>query len=424
MEPLRDWLVGLGWSQESAVAVAVAAAVAVAYLVGWCLRGLAKIPMSKYLKSSEPWREAIKERRVLPRISHVVTVIATTYMVEPLLEPWPRLQAGFATLLDALLVIAIAGAISALTGAAIDAFSRRDDRNGRLPLTALGQGLQIAVWTYAAVALLTVVSGKDVPAVLTGLTALGAVLVYIFRDPILGWTAGVQIAANDLVRHGDWISLPQRGVDGIVQDIALTTVKVRNWDKTISTVPSYSLVSEAFINWRGMFASGGRRIKRSVAIDANSVRFCDDELLDRLRGSRLFRDLEEGSAADFDPVSAGESGAESVEPGTDPLSDPRPTNLGCFRVWLKAWLDSHPMIHDDMTSLVRELESEGRGIPVEIYVFSNDNRWEHYESLQAEIFDHVIAVLPEFDLRVFQELTGEDLRSTPRTRDGAPEVLT
>jgi miniconductance mechanosensitive channel len=407
MDPLRDWLIGLGWSEAAAVAVAVAASVAVACLIGLFLRWFAKTPVSRYLKSSEPWREAVKQRRVLPRISNVVVVVTTSYLVEPLLVPWPRLQAGTATLLDALLVLAIAGVFSALTGAAVDALGRRDDHGRRVPLTALGQGLQLAIWTYASVALLTVVSGKDVPAVLTGLTAVGAVLVYIFRDPILGWTAGVQIAANDLVRQGDWISVPQHGADGMVQDIALTTVKVRNWDKTISTVPSYSLVSEGFVNWRGMLTSGGRRIKRSVAIDATSVKFCDDQLLDRLRRSPLIREF--GTVSGAGEQSATESGSEADV--VDPISDLRSTNLGCFRSWLQAWLDRHPMIHDEMTSMVRELESEGRGIPVEIYVFSNDNRWEHYERLQAEIFDHVIAVLPEFDLRLYQEPTGEDLRS-------------
>lgn len=220
---------------------------------------------------------------------------------------------------------------------------------------------------------------------MTGLTALGAVLVYVFRDPILGWTAGAQIAANDLARIGDWITVPEYEADGSVIEMALTTIKVRNWDKTISSIPSYSLVSEGFRNWRGMYESGGRRIKRSVSVDAGSVRFCDDALTGRLKQTGL------------------------LQPKHEP-SDERVTNLTCFRGWLEGWLAEHPKINHEMATFVRELASDGRGIPVEIYAFSKDTRWTAYEHLQADIYDRALATLHEFDLRVFQEPTGEDVR--------------
>ena len=399
MEVLRDWLIQIGWSQGWATTASIAAAVVISYLVGWGLRGLAKAPVSRSLKSSQAWREAISRWRVVPRTARVAVIVMASYLVLPLLEPWPQLELWTDRLFDGLLVLAIAAVTSAWTSAMVDVFGQRDAHEQRLPFKALGQSLQIAIWTYAGVALLTVITGQNVTTVLTGLTAVGAVLVYVFRDPILGWTAGVQLAANDLVRIGDVITVRQRDISGTVEEIALTTVKVRNWDKTISTIPTYALFSESFLNWRGMLESGVRRIKRSIPVDTGSVRFCDAALLDRLRQSPL-------------AVKAFESTDEGEAPtaGSDPLSDPRPTNLGCFRAWLHEWLVAHPKTHNEMITVVREREQAGRGIPVEVLVFCTEPRWEHYERLQAEMFDHIVSVLPEFDLKLFQEPTGEDLR--------------
>jgi miniconductance mechanosensitive channel len=289
------------------------------------------------------------------------------------------------TILDGALVITITITLSKLIAAIMDALEVQEGKNQRLPVKVLGQALQVTLWTYASVVLLSVLSHRDVTTLLTGLTAVGAVLVYVFRDPILGWTASVQIAANDLAQIGDWITVPEHDADGWVIEIALTTIKVRNWDKTISTIPTYALVSEGFRNWRGMYDSGGRRIKRSVSIDVSSVHLCDNALLGRLEEHRL---LERELAA----------------------LDPPPTNLTCFRNWLEGWLTEHPKIHHDMPTMVRELAPDGRGIPVEIYAFSHGTGWVDYEHLQADIYDRVLAVLPEFELRVFQEPTGNDLR--------------
>jgi miniconductance mechanosensitive channel len=383
------------------------AALLLAILIGWGLRALASVSLAHSVKPSGPWHDALKRFRVWPRTTWVMTTIAARILVLPLLEPRPAILGVADKALDAFLVFTVTAAISGSIGALVEVLEGRESGK-RLPLKALGQALQMAAWTYASVAMLSVLTGRDVASVLTGLTAIGAVLVYVFRDPILGWTAGVQIAANDLVREDDWITVPQRGADGKVEDISLTTVKVRNWDKTVTSIPSYSLFSEGFRNWRGMYDSGGRRIKRAIAIDASSVRFLDETLFARLNRSPLM--LEIGLKSDVQQADA------------DPLSSPQPTNLSCFRAWLEAWLKRHPKIHEGMTSMVRELEPDGRGIPVEIYVFSNDQRWAHYEKLQAEILDHVLAVLPLFDLRVFQEPTGRDLRAMAANADRVPEA--
>ncbi len=395
MEPLQQWLVENGWSEGTARFAAIAVAVLVAALLGRLLRALAHAPIDRLFKGARTWHEATKRFHLASRIARVVTTIIAIELVLPLLEPWPQLTGYAEKLLDATLVITLALAVSGFVSAVVYYFDQRN-ADEKLPVRVIGQALQMTLWAYAAVALLAALTGKDVSAVVTGLTAVGAVLVYVFRDPILGWTAGVQLAANNLVREGDWITVPKHGADGNVEEISLTTVKVRNWDKTVASIPTYTLFSEGFRNWRGMYESGGRRIKRSIPIDATSVRFCDEELADRWKDNPLMEKVD---------LSTCSQQAES-----NPLSDQRPTNLSCFRAWLEAWLEQHPKIHDDMLSMVRELEPDGRGVPVEIYVFSNDQNWERYEKLQAEILDHVLAILPQFDLRVFQEPTGEDLR--------------
>ena len=351
----------------------------------------------------------------MPRTLRVVVIAVAALLIAPLVEPWPRVLEWTDKLFVVLLLLAVTLVVSGALGASFDVLQRHRKREQRLPFKALAQAAQMAVWVYAAVALLSVLTERDMWAVLTGLTAIGAVLVYVFRDPILGWTAAVQIAANDLLREGDWISVPKHGADGTVEEIALTSIKVRNFDKTVTSVPTYTVFSEGFRNWRGMYESGMRRIQRAIAIDMGSVRFCDRGLIRRLNRSPM---MEEVDLA-LEPINADE----------DLLSDLQPTNLGCFRAWLQAWLERHPMIDKDATLVVRELAPEGRGIPVEFYVFTSELRWAHYERLQAEIVDQILAVLPQFELRPFQEPTGADLRALtaaaedPDSELGAPTGL-
>lgn len=393
MESLHGWFLGHGFSEAAANIAMIVVAVLASLAIGGAVRLLAHIPLSRLFQRSKSWHDALRTTRMPARIGWVVVTLAANELVVPLLEPWPRASQVVDRLIGLLLVMTIAVALSGLIATVVVVFQHHKAQE-RLPVKVLGQALQMVVWTYAGVASLTVLTGKDVASVLTGLTAIGAVLVYVFRDPILGWTASVQIAANDLLREGDWISVPQRNADGEVEEISMTTVKVRNWDKTISSIPTYALFSEGFQNWRGMYESGGRRIKRSIRIDTTSVTFCDEDLV-RRAGVEV----------------------DSSQVGADPLNGPSLTNLGVFRRWLAGWLKKHPDIKDGMTSMVRELAPDGRGVPVEIYVFSSDQRWEYYEKLQADIVDQVLAVLPQFDLRLYQDPTGDDLRV--RAGDGA-----
>jgi miniconductance mechanosensitive channel len=227
----------------------------------------------------------------------------------------------------------------------------------------------------------------------------------IFRDAILGFVAGIQLTANRMVSRGDWIEMPKYQADGDVIEVSLTTVKVQNWDKTITTIPTYAMISESFKNWRGMSESKGRRIKRAVNIDIGSIKFCTAEMLERFRKIQFIAEYIERKKEELAKHN------ESVPTDNKSLANGRQlTNIGTFRSYVLAYLRNHPSLDQDMTFLVRQLPPSEHGLPIEIYVFSNDIEWVSYEAIQADIFDHILAVVSEFDLRVFQSPAGSDLR--------------
>jgi miniconductance mechanosensitive channel len=228
----------------------------------------------------------------------------------------------------------------------------------------------------------------------------------VFKDPILGFVASIQIASLDLVHVGDWIQMPKHGADGDVIDVSLTTVKVQNFDKTISTLPTYALISESFINWRGMQESGGRRIKRSIRIDMGTVKFCTPQMIERFKRIHRLKDYiarKEEELAEYNRN-------EGIDGHSNIVNGRRLTNVGTFRAYIQEYLRHHPMVNQEMTFLIRHLQPTEYGLPIEIYVFSKDKVWAHYEAIQADIFDHILAAVPEFDLRVFQAPSGYDLQ--------------
>lgn len=248
-------------------------------------------------------------------------------------------------------------------------------------LQGVFQMLKIIVISIGAIVVVSIFFDKDPSNLLAGLGASAAILMLVFKDSILGLVAGIQLSANDMLRPGDWIAMPKYGADGFVIDVTLTTVKVQNWDNTITTIPPYALVSDSFQNWRGMFSSGGRRVKRSINIDTNSITFCEGELRKNLIKKGLIKADEEQ----------------------------KQVNLTLFREWLEEWLRNHPAIHKEMTVMVRQLQPTARGLPLELYFFSSNTAWVVYEHLQAEIFEYIYAILPEYGLKAFQSPAGTDL---------------
>jgi len=251
-----------------------------------------------------------------------------------------------------------------------------------------------------AIGLLT---GNVAVGLLGGLGAMTAVLILVFKDTILGLVASFQISTTNLVRVGDWIEMPKFGADGTVTDISLHTIRVQNWDKTISTVPTYSLISDSFKNWRGMEESGGRRIKRSINIDVNSIKFCTEEMIERFTRYQYITEYIREKKEELARYNT-----ERKIDTTFLVNGRHMTNVGTFRAYVEAYLRNHPDIRQDMTFLVRQLHPGEHGLPIEIYVFSKIQEWAKYESLQADVLDHILAVVPQFDLRVFQQPTGAD----------------
>ena len=240
---------------------------------------------------------------------------------------------------------------------------------------------------------------------LVGMGASAAILMLVFKDTILGLVASGQVSANNMVKPADWIEMPSRKADGTVLEITLNTVKVQNWDRTISTIPTYALVSESFTNWKGMEESDGRRIKRSIYIDMRSVKFCPPELIEKLKRIHFVKDYIEQRSKEIEEYNA-KMGFDT----TIPVNGRRMTNLGIFRRYLEFYLRNNPKINQGATLMVRQLQPTELGIPIEIYCFSTEKAWVIYEGVQADIFDHVLSVVPEFELRIFQNPSGDDFQ--------------
>lgn len=275
----------------------------------------------------------------------------------------------------------------------------------QLPLKGIFQGVKLVSAILVGILIISLLLGQSPAILISGLGAMAAVLMLVFKDPILGLVAGIQLSANDMLKLGDWLEMPKYGADGAVTDIGLTTVKVRNWDNTITTIPTWSLVSDSFKNWSGMSASGGRRIKRSISIDATSIHFLDEDERQRLHKAHLLKPYLTTRHQEIDEWNQQLDAPESV------LNHRRMTNIGTFRAYLNEYLRHHPRIRKDMTLMVRQLAPDDHGLPIEIYAFTNTVVWLEYESIQADIFDHIFAVVEEFGLRIHQSPTGNDIRA-------------
>jgi len=354
-------------------------------------------------RSKNDWDDVFVEQRVFNRLAHLAPAIIVFYALNYIFEA-PNLVNFLGNITQSYMVIVVLLVIDALLNALHEIYHRLPISQGR-NIKGYVQVVKIIFYLAALIFIISIFSGKAPNALLTGLGAMAAVLMLVFKDTILGLVASIQLSANKMVNVGDWISMPKYNADGDVIDISLNTVKVQNWDKTIATIPTYALVSESFHNWKGMEQSGGRRIKRSINIDMNSVTFLNREQIEKLRSFYLLKDYVDKKEKEI----AEYNRSLKLEEGTV-TNGRKMTNLGTFRKYLEEYLRQHPMIHQDMTFLVRHLQPTDKGLPLEIYVFSKDQAWANYEKIQADIFDHILAILPEFDLRVFQNPTGNDFR--------------
>jgi miniconductance mechanosensitive channel len=378
----------------------------VALLTG-ALARFALLPVVRSITRRTAWRwdDALLEQGAFKWLAWMLPTMVVQFGIG-LVPGLPlTLRVMITNVAQALMIVFVALAVSSALSA-MEGLYRQTPHGNQRSIKALVQLVKIAMFIAVTLVIIVGFTGRSVGWMLSGLGAMSAVLMLIFKDTILGFVAGLQLSSNDMLRVGDWITMPSAGADGEVMDISLHTVKVRNFDQTIVTVPTWKLISESYQNWRGMAESGGRRIKRALNLDAGTVHFLSEEELAHLGRFRLLRDYLAGKHAEL--------GAWNQSQGADAdhaFNRRRMTNLGCFRVYVQAYLDVHPGIHHGMSCMVRQLQSGSEGVPLELYCFTATTQWTAYEGIQSDIFDHLIALLPEFGLRLYQHPSGGDVRS-------------
>lgn len=388
---LQYWGIHSAWLLDSlSVMVRLGIMAVVAWLTYWMAKKwLAKLVVKLAGKTATNWDDLMFDTHFFNCFALFITPI-----VVQLLSAY--MEWNHSILLQKTINIWVVVAVVLLVSAILDGINRIYDsypvaRNR--PIKVFMQVIKIFIYCIAVIVVVSIIMDKDPRALLVGLSAFAAVLMLIFKDAILGFVAGVQLIANRMVKLGDWIVMPSANADGEVLEINLTTVKVQNWDKTISTIPTYRMVSESFTNWRGMEESKGRRIKRSVNIDVQSIHYLTDAELEVLKKSVLLKDYITGKLEELERYNAERK---------TPLDARRMTNVGTFREYMEMWIASNPDIAQDMTHMVRQLQPGPTGLPLEIYCFSSRQKWIEYERVQADIFDHLYAVIPLFNLRIFQ----------------------
>lgn len=285
----------------------------------------------------------------------------------------------------------------------LDDIYRKTEASKTRPIKGLLQIIKIISYALGGIIIISVLMDRSPVLLLGGIGAASAVLMLIFQNTILGFVASIQLTENDMVRIGDWIEMPSHNANGDVIEISLHTVKVVNWDKTVTTIPTYAMISESFKNWRNMQQTGGRRIKRAFYIDMTSVQFCDQQMLERYQKVQYIKQYLVDKTNEIQ-----EYNEKNQIDYSSLINGRRLTNLGTFRAYLNEYLMNHPKVHKELTMLVRHLEPTEHGLPIELYLFTNTTKWAEYESIQADIFDHILSIVPEFDLRIFQSPTGND----------------
>ncbi len=406
------WTVFESWLVDQGVEAGVAAmaATVTGILVVVILAVVANLVTKRLLlgavvslaeRTKTRWDDVLTEHRVFHRLAHSAPALAI-YFFAPAVLGADASATRFVTAGCLLyMVVVIVSVLDGGLNATVDIV--RASRFGRgVPLTSFAQVAKLVLYGVAFIVSLSVIIGESPVVLLGGLGVMATLLMLVFQDAILGFVAGIQLSANKMVAPGDWIEMPKYGADGDVLEVALTTVKVQNFDKTITTVPTYALITESFKNWRGMSESGGRRIKRAINIDMSSIRFCDDTMLERVAKIHYMADYLAQKRLEIETWNT----MHEEEPATS-LHPRRLTNIGTFRAYVVAYLRHHPKIHPQLTFLVRQLAPTEHGLPIEIYVFSTDQNWINYEGIQSDIFDHLLAVVPQFGLRVYQRLSDD-----------------
>jgi miniconductance mechanosensitive channel len=390
------------YARLTAVLLTFVVIIVVAVIVHWITKIITiRIIHRLVEKSKTEWDDYLLKQKVFQSASHLTSALVLYYSGN--FSEIPAVTSFIAMITNIYFVIIFVKVVSGVLHASNDIYLTTPFAATR-SIKGYIQLVMILVYFIAGILIIAIIFDKSPLVLLGGLSAIAAVLLLIFKDTILGLVASIQLSANKMLKPGDWIEVPKHGANGTVVDISLNTVKVQNGDKTIITIPTYSLVIDSFMNWSGMEESDGRRIKRSINIDMKSVRFCDEQMLNKFQKFKLIRG--------YVNEKQNEISEHNKKLGIEDFSNPngrRQTNLGVFRKYLEEYLKNNPKINQDMTFLVRQLQPSETGLPIEIYAFSKEKQLKDYEEIQSDIFDHILAVIPEFDLRVFQSPSGHDI---------------
>jgi miniconductance mechanosensitive channel len=407
---IHDWLIGIGFDENSAMlmkgVIIVLGIFILSYIVFLIARRIIVQVLHEIAKRTETtWDDIMVERRVFHRLAYLAPAILIHSLMPSMMvnyETWTLLLQGALKIYMVLIIIIV---LDAFFSSMIEIYQNYEISKFK-PIKGYIQIMKIIIYLISGIIIISILINKSPVYLLTGLGAISAVLMLIFKDTLLGFVASIQLSSNDMLRPGDWITINKFGADGTVVDINLTTVKIENFDKTITTVPTYSMISDAFQNWRGMQESGVRRIKRSIIINMNSVKFCTPEMLEAFKKIQLINDYITDTQVILEENNAFNNIDDSIV-----VNGRRQTNLGVFRAYLQAYLNDNENLSKENTIIVRQLQPTEKGLPIEIYAFSNILEWDKYEDLISNIFDHIFAVVPQFELQIFQNPSGSDFKS-------------
>ncbi|KIQ96942.1 mechanosensitive ion channel domain-containing protein [Lysobacter sp. A03] len=407
MTLLTDWtfLEPLEAYPYTFTALQLAGLALAAWLANWLTRVILVRVVTRVVKATPMrWDDALMSPKVLARLANIVPALIIASGIAAITELPSGVETVVRNVALAFVALTIALAMSHVLDAVNQLYVASSSRANERPIKGYLQVVKLVVYVFAVVVIIATLIDRSPLLLLSGFGAMSAVVMLVFKDTILSLVASIQLANNDMLRVGDWIEMPALQADGDVIDMALNTVKVQNWDKTVTTIPTYRLISDSFKNWRGMQESGGRRIKRALLIDQSSVRFLESEERSRLRRIALIDEYLDDKRHELEAYNE-----SLLAKGKDPVNTRRVTNIGTFRAYVYHYLRAHPGIHQDMTLLVRQLEPGATGLPLELYCFTNSVQWAVYENTQSDIFDHLIAMLPEFGLRLYQAPGGADM---------------
>ena len=403
---INNWLTHYGINENLSLCLSSIVTVTFILFISLASYTITKSFLLKFLKlyilkSKNTWDDILIKRKVFDQITFIVPAL----IIHAFASAFPAYQNWIEKLAFSYIVIIVLLSIDKLLDV-IDDIYRNHKISREKPIKGYLQVLKIFIYVIGIIIIISVVLDRSPWGLLSGIGAATAVLLLVFQNSILGFVAGIQLSSNNMVQIGDWIEMPKYNADGDVIDIALHTVKVQNWDKTITTIPTTALISDSFRNWRGMQNSGGRRIKRSIFIDMTSIKFCTEEMLKRYKRIQYIQKYIDDKIKEIEKHNKiNNINIESIVNGR------HLTNIGTFRAYVENYLKNHPKLHKGMTQMVRQLQPTENGLPLEIYVFTNDTAWVNYESIQSDIFDHILSIIPEFDLRIYQNPTGHDLRN-------------